>query len=94
MPRCARAVAVGYPHHVTQRGNNRAQVFFDDQDRRTYLQLLQDYTRKYHIEIQAYCLMPNHLHLLAIPRVPDVFGRGIGLANQCYTAYILSLIHI
>lgn len=88
MPRCARAVAVGYPHHVTQRGNSRAQVFFDDQDRQTYLQLLQYYTRGYRIEVQAFCLMPNHVHLLVIPREQNDFGRGIGLTNQCYTAYI------
>ena len=44
MPRIARIVAPGYPHHITQRGNNRAVVFFDDQDRRTYLQLLAKYS--------------------------------------------------
>ncbi len=40
MPRTFRAIAVGYPHHVTQRGNYRENIFFDDQDRRTYLEYL------------------------------------------------------
>jgi putative transposase len=69
MPRTARAVAVDYPHHITQRGNNREPVFSDDQDRQTYLALLKHYTQKYKISIWAYCLMPNHIHLLAVPHV-------------------------
>ena len=40
MPRTFRAIAVGYPHHVTQRVNYRENIFFDDQDRRTYLEYL------------------------------------------------------
>lgn len=40
MPRTFRAIAVGYPHHVMQRGNYRENIFFDDQDRRTYLEYL------------------------------------------------------
>jgi REP element-mobilizing transposase RayT len=43
MPRNAHIVAHGYPHHITQRGNNRAPVFFDDEDRQTYLKLLAGY---------------------------------------------------
>ena len=57
MPRIARIVAPGYPHHITQRGNNRAVVFFDDQDRRTYLQLLAKYSKLFALQIWAYCLM-------------------------------------
>ena len=50
MPRTFRAIAVGYPHHVTQRGNNRENVFFDDQDRHTYLEYLNKYEDKYQID--------------------------------------------
>ena len=88
MPRTFRAVAVGYPHHVTQRGNNREQVFFDDQDRRTYLDYLNKYATKYQIDIWAYCLMSSHIHVLAVPQDSESLAFGIGLVNQNYTRYI------
>ena len=50
MPRIARIIAPGYPHHITQRGNNRATVFFDDEDRQTYLKLLTGYNQKHHVQ--------------------------------------------
>jgi putative transposase len=88
MLRTFRAIAVGYPHHVTQRGNNRENVFFDDQDRRTYLEYLNKYADKYQFNLWAYCLMSNHIHLLAVPQVQDSLAFGIGLVNQNYTRYI------
>jgi len=88
MPRIARVIAAGYPHHITQRGNNRATVFFDDDDRQTYLNLLQKCTRKYDVVLWAYCLMSNHLHLLAIPDTENGLARGIGLTNMLYTQYL------
>jgi len=88
MPRQARAVAVGYPHHITQRGNNRELVFFDDHDRLTYLEFLKHYTHQYHVEIWAYCLMTNHIHLIAVPQVPDGLALGIGRTNLVYTQHI------
>lgn len=88
MPRIARIIAPGYPHHITQRGNNRGTVFFDDEDRRMYLKLLSVYAQKHHVQIWAYCLMDNHLHLLAVPESETALSRGIGLANQVYTQYL------
>jgi len=88
MPRIARVIATGYPHHITQRGNNRATVFFDDDDRRTYLKLLSGYAEKHHIQIWAYCLMDNHIHLLAVPETEISLARGIGLTNMVYTQYL------
>ncbi len=88
MPRIARIIATGYPHHITQRGNNRATVFFDDEDRNTYLKLLAGYSQKHHFEIWAYCLMDNHVHLLAVPETETALARGIGLTNQVYTQYL------
>ena len=88
MPRIARIIAPGYPHHITQRGNNRATVFFDDEDREIYLKLLAGYTQKHHIQIWAYCLMSNHIHLLAVPETETSLSRGIGLTNQMYTQYL------
>lgn len=88
MPRIARIIAPGYPHHITQRGNNRATVYFDDEDRQTYLKLLLKYSRKYDVAIWAYCLMDNHLHLLAVPETDTGLARGIGMTNMLYTQYL------
>ena len=59
MPRLARAIAVGCAHHIAQRGNDRQAVFFVDQDRQVYLELLQEQAQKYGLEVRAYCLMGN-----------------------------------
>jgi len=88
MPRIARVIATGYPHHITQRGNNRATVFFDDEDRQMYLKILAGYAEKHHIQIWAYCLMNNHIHLLAVPEAETSLACGIGLTNQVYTQYL------
>ncbi len=88
MPRIARIIAPGYPHHMTQRGNNRSPVFFDDEDRQTYLRLLTGYARTHAMQIWAYCLMENHVHLLAVPETETALARGIGLTNQVYTQYL------
>jgi len=63
-------------------------VFFDDEDRQTYLKLLSGYAQKHHIQIWAYCLMSNHIHLLALPETETALSRGIGLTNQVYTQYL------
>ena len=65
MPRIPRGVAIGFPHHVVQRGNNREQVFFKSKDKEKYLLLLKKYSDKWKTPILAYCLMSNHVHLLA-----------------------------
>ena len=67
MPRLARAVFVNVPHHITQRGNRREDVFFTDEDRLVYLGWLKDYSHRYQVDILAYCLMTNHVHLVAVP---------------------------
>jgi putative transposase len=63
----ARVVVPGVPHHVTQRGNRRENVFFVRSDYRRYLKLLADYAADHAVELLAYCLMPNHIHLVAVP---------------------------
>lgn len=88
MPRIARVCAVGYSHHITQRGNNKENVFFDDEDRRFYLDVLQRYTNKYGIKVLAYCLMGNHVHILAVPERETGLGRGMGGTNLVYTQYV------
>jgi putative transposase len=88
MPRFARAVAVDCPHHITQRGNNMQDVFFVDNDRRVYLNLLKESAEKYHLEVTGYCLMPNHVHLIAVPHADDSLAKAIGRTHFRYTQYI------
>jgi len=88
MPRIARVCAINYPHHVTQRGNNKEAVFFDDEDKAFYLKTLGAYSKKRGFEIWAYCLMTNHVHILAVPKQEESLARGIGGTNLVYTQYI------
>jgi putative transposase len=57
----------GYPCHIIQRGNNREATFFAEQDYLFYLACLKDAAKRYRVEIHAYVLMTNHVHLLATP---------------------------
>ncbi|MDD5168160.1 MAG: transposase [Syntrophales bacterium] len=88
MARIARVIAPGYPHHVTQRGNRRQETFFADDDYAAYLELLSEWTRKHDVEIWAYCLMPNHVHLIAVPDSEEALARAIGEAHRRYTRRI------
>jgi len=88
MPRIGRAVAVGFPHHVIQRGNNREQVFFDEKDRKQYLSLLKKYSVKWESPITAYCLMSNHVHLLTKPESEESLFKMMQGLTLCYTQYI------
>ncbi len=87
MPRIARVTAPLYPHHVTQRGNNREDVFFDDADCSFYLEALKASAEKYPLRIWAYCLMSNHVHLLCVPEKEESLARCVGRTNLVYTQY-------
>ena len=76
------------PHHVTQRGNRRQQTFFHDEDYAAYLELMADACREEGVAIWAYCLMPNHTHLVAVPESEDGLRRAIGEAHRRYTRRI------
>ncbi len=78
MPRKARFVAPGLPHHITQRGNNRQTVFFNDKDRLAWLERLFEYFGKYQVRILAYCLMDNHVHIVAVPPDQESLARAMG----------------
>ena len=88
MSRLARVVVPNLPHHVTQRGNRREPIFFEDGDQEIYCDLLAEHTRKYGVEIWAYCLMPNHVHLILAPRDEAGLARAIGAAHRRYTHFI------
>jgi putative transposase len=78
MARLARIVIPGLPHHVTQRGNRREAIFFEDGDHEIYLDLLAEQTSKADVAVWAYCLMPNHVHLILKPTRSDDLGRAVG----------------
>src|SRR5271169_6739696 len=78
MARLARVVAPGLPHHVTQRGNRRQRTLFCDEDYQTYLELMAEWCAAHEVEIWAYCLMPNHVHLIAVPHSADGLRRTFG----------------
>jgi REP-associated tyrosine transposase len=85
MARIARVVAPGLPHHVTQRGNRRLQTFFGDDDYQAYLELMSEWCAKYKVQVWAYCLMPNHVHLVAVPETKAGLNLAIGEAHRRYT---------
>ena len=88
MARMARVVVPGYPHHVTQRGNRRQKTFFCDDDYLYYIELLSTYSKEYGTEVWAYCLMPNHVHLVMVPKVEDGLRATLGEAHRRYTRHI------
>ena len=88
MARFARVVAPGYPHQVTQRGNRRQQVFFCEEDYQVYIELMREWCAKHAVEIWAYCLMPNHVHLIAVPQIPEGLFPSIGKAHRRYTRHV------
>lgn len=88
MARMARVVVSGYPHHVTQRGNRRQKTFFCTDDYRYYLELMSEYTHQSGTEVWAYCLMPNHVHLVMVPESEDGLRSSLGEAHRRYTRHI------
>ncbi len=88
MARIARVVAEGMPHHITQRGNRRQKTFFSDEDYAAYSDLMALWCRKYGVDIWAYCLMPNHIHLIAVPAKKENLRLAIGEAHRRYTRRI------
>ncbi len=88
MPRKSRTIAVGYPHHVTQRGNDRRVVFIEEEDYTQYQRWLSRYARKYGLDIWAYCLMPNHVHAVVVPQTREALAQTFNLVHMQYAQYI------
>src|ERR1700724_4129083 len=88
MARLARVVVPGHPHHVTQRGNGRARTFFGDQDYALYRDLLAENCRTAGVEVWAWCLMPNHVHLILVPSDPDGLRRALARVHRAYAGII------
>ena len=88
MPRLARATFAGIPHHITQRGNRREDVFHTEEDRKVYLAWLKTYIEQNDVQVLAYCLMTNHLHIVAIPKREDGLHRVLKPLHMRYAQRI------
>jgi putative transposase len=88
MARLARVVIPGYPHHVTQRGNGGARTFFSDDDYALYRDMLAASCRAAGVKIWAWCLMPNHVHLILVPSDTDGLRRALAPVHRCYAGVI------
>jgi putative transposase len=88
MARLARAVFAGMPHHVTQRGNGRAQTFFSDADYRLYRDLLAEQALAAGVEVWSWVLMPNHVHLILVPKEADGLRRCLAAIHRRYAGHI------
>ena len=88
MARLARVVLPNYPHHITQRGNRKQDVFFKEEDYLYYLALLKKWCAKEKVEIWSYCLMTNHVHLIVTPSNVSKLAKAIGETHRRYTLKI------
>ncbi len=88
MPRRSRLVIPRLAHHVTQRGSRRGLVFFKDEDRALYLDLLRFYAAKFATQILGYCLMDNHVHLVLVPSTETGLSATLKVAHMRYASVI------
>jgi REP-associated tyrosine transposase len=88
MARLARVVVPGCWHHVTQRGNFQQAVFSEAAERRLYLELLKFHCTRHQVRIAGYCLMGNHVHLLAIPASADGLALALGRTHNEYSRWV------
>jgi putative transposase len=86
MPRMARVVCPGIPHHITQRGVRRSDVFLADVDYRRYLELLKYYAAKFELGITAYCVITNHVHIVGVPEREDSIASVFRDCHGIYAA--------
>ncbi len=89
MPRIARIVVPFIPHHVVQRGNRRLPTFFCDDDYRMYISIMSKWLSHWEVEVWAYCLMPNHVHLVTVPPSKEALSSSIGEGHRRYS-YIIN----
>ena len=88
MARFPRIVVPGVPHHVTQRGARRMQVFFSEDDYHCYTKLLARQARRHSLDVWTYCLMPNHVHLIVVPSSEQGLARPLGEAHDRYALQV------
>ena len=87
MARLARSTVIGYPHHVTQRGNYDQAVFEEGRDFQRYLAWLCECTGRYSVNIWAYCLMRNHVHFVCVPNSEGGLAHSFNALHMRYAQY-------
>jgi putative transposase len=87
MPRIARVVVPDYPHHITQRGTNKMDIFLDNEDRTYFIQCVKDYLSKTQTRLWAFCLMSNHFHLLLVPEEEESLKKCLHGITFRYAQY-------
>jgi putative transposase len=85
--RFARVVALNVGHHVTQRGNARRFILQTEAERKVYLELLQQSIERYGLDLVGYCLMSNHVHLVAVPPTRDALARSLKQVHGRFASY-------
>lgn len=90
MARLPRLIVPGIPHHIVQRGNRNQTVFFSDSDRYRYMLLIRNAACEYGISFLSWCLMDNHVHLIAIPEMEKSFASCFRKAHSQYSYYVNS----
>ena len=88
MPRIARIVVPGEAHHVVQRGNRRLPTFFCEADYPLYLEIVREWCDKHRVAVWSYCLMPNHVHLIAVPETESGLRLAFGEAHRRYSLHV------
>lgn len=88
MGRDLRRFVIGMPHHVAHRGNHKKVLFEGDQDRLYYLSLLHRFSRKTETRIAGFCLMSNHVHVIAVPTTLRGLSDCIGLAHRRFSLFL------
>ena len=91
MARLARIVIPGIAHYVTQRGNRRQQVFFSEHDAATYVELMAGAMQKTGTRCLAWCLLPNHVHMILVPQTADGLRAALGEAHRRYSLAVNSV---
>lgn len=88
MARTAQVVIPRVAHHVTQRGNNRQDVFFVDADREVFLRYPREAATRFALQVEAYCLMTNPVHLVVTPEHEDSLAGALKRVDQLYAQYV------
>ena len=88
MPRRARMYLPDQPYHIVQRGNNREACFIEPENYQFYLQLWKDISLIYNVSVHAYCLMTNHIHILASPAYTTSISNTMKVVGSRYAQYI------
>jgi putative transposase len=88
MPRRPRLVVPEVAHHIVQRGNRRQRIFFGDDDRSAYIDLLAKAMARHQVKCLAWCLMENHVHLALVPPVADALRATLSSVHTAYSQRI------